>query len=94
MGGLEFEEFGELLSLYPSVYLDTAFSFVPGTPYRFPLGNDFLEAYKNRILYGSDFPNMFHSRETEIEHLLDMRLSSDFYSRVFRENGLTLLPTG
>jgi uncharacterized protein len=92
MGGLEFEAFGDLLALYPSLYLDTAFSFVPGTPYLFPLGNDFLETYKDRILYGSDFPNMFHTREAEFEHLRARHLSPDFYRKVFLENALRLIP--
>lgn len=92
MGGLEFESFGELLDAHPSLYLDTSYSFVPGTPYRFPLGQGFLEAHRDRILYGSDFPNVMHPREVEINDLLEMNLSPDFYRRVFRENGLALLP--
>jgi uncharacterized protein len=93
MGGLEFEAFGELLDTHPSLYLDTSYSFVPGTPYQFPLGRGFIEAHRDRILYGSDFPNVMHPREAEINHLLDMRLSGNSYSKVFRENGLALLPT-
>jgi predicted TIM-barrel fold metal-dependent hydrolase len=91
MGGLEFDAFLGLLDYHPGLYLDTSYSFVPQTPYRFDLGNDCLERYKDRILYGSDFPNLIHPREDEIEHLLSLDLSEDFYTKVFRDNGCKLI---
>jgi len=91
MGGLEFEAFLELLDDHPGLCLDTSYSFVPRTPYQFDLGNDCLEKYKDRILYGSDFPNLIHPREDEIECLLHLGLSSEFYRKVFRDNGLALI---
>jgi predicted TIM-barrel fold metal-dependent hydrolase len=91
MGGLEFEAFLGLLDHNPGLYLDTSYSFVPQTPYKFNLGNDYLEKHKDRILYGSDFPNLIHSREAEIECLLHLGLSPDFYTKVFHDNGLALI---
>ena len=83
MGGLEFDAFLGLLDHHAGLYLDTSYSFVPRTPYRFSLGNEFLERYKDRILYGSDFPNLIHPREDEIEHLLSLDLSDDFTGTYF-----------
>jgi predicted TIM-barrel fold metal-dependent hydrolase len=91
MGGLEFEAFLGLLDHHPGLYLDTSYSFVPHVPYKFDLGNDYLERYKDRILYGSDFPNLIHPREDEIEHLLSLDLSDDFYTKVFWDNGCKLI---
>jgi predicted TIM-barrel fold metal-dependent hydrolase len=91
MGGLEFEAFLELLDRHPGLYLDTSYSFVPHVPYKFNLGNDWLERYKDRILYGSDFPNLIHPREQEIEYLLNLDLSDDFYTKVFWDNGCKLI---
>jgi hypothetical protein len=91
MGGLEFEAFLKLLDHHPGLYLDTSYSFVPNVPYKFDLGNDCLERYKDRILYGSDFPNLIHPREQEIEYLLSLDLSDDFYRRVFWDNGCKLI---
>ncbi len=91
MGGLEFEAFLGLLDHHPGLYLDTSYSFVPHTPYQFDLGNDWLEKCKDRILYGSDFPNLIHPREAEIECLLQRGLSPGFYRNVFRDNGLALI---
>jgi predicted TIM-barrel fold metal-dependent hydrolase len=57
----------------------------------FNLGDDFLETHKERILYGSDFPNVILPREEEIDTLLGLGLSQEFYDAVFRDNGLRLL---
>jgi predicted TIM-barrel fold metal-dependent hydrolase len=71
--------------------MDTAFSFLPGLGAMFDLGADFLETYRERILYGSDFPNILFPREEEIDTLLNLDLSQDFYDAVFRDNGLRLI---
>jgi len=91
MGGMEFKAFIELLEYHPALYLDTSYSFLPDVPYRFNLEKSILEKYKDRILYGSDFPNIIHPRELEIKYLLDLGLSSEFYNKVFFENGLKLI---
>lgn len=91
MGALEYQGFIELLDDHPGLYLDTAFTFYPGLPGAFDLDPACLERYRDRILYGSDFPNIFLPREMEIDCLLGYRLSQEFYDRVFRLNGQRLL---
>jgi len=91
MGGLEYAQFGALLDDHPALYMDTAFSFLAGAGLMFDLGNDFLETHKDRILYGSDFPNVILPRDEEINALLGLGLSRDFYNAVFRDNGLALI---
>jgi predicted TIM-barrel fold metal-dependent hydrolase len=91
MGALEYRAFGELLADHPRIVMDTAFSFLPGLGAMFDLGADFLETYRERILYGSDFPNILFPREEEIDTLLNLDLSQDFYDAVFRDNGLRLI---
>jgi hypothetical protein len=91
MGALEYDAFGALLSAHPLLYMDTAFSFIPGLGFMFNLGGDFLEAHRERILYGSDFPNVLFPREDEINTLLGLDLSQAFYDAVFRDNGLRLI---
>jgi len=76
---------------HPNIYLDTAFTFWPDLPFSFNLGVETLEKYQDRILYGSDFPNVVLPREGEIEQLLAFDLSDDFYEKVFYKNGLNLL---
>lgn len=91
MGGLEYREFGSLLSRYPKLYMDTSFSFLPQLGAMFDLGSDFLEENRSRILYGSDFPNVLFPREAEIDTLLELGLSEEFYRRVFSENARELI---
>jgi len=91
MGALEFTEFFDLLGDHEQLYFDTAFCFLPGAAQMYNLGSDLLEQYKHRLLYGSDFPNIFFPREEEIHCLSRMDLSKEFYERVFHSNGRHLI---
>jgi len=91
MGAREFRPFIELLDEYPQLYLDTAFTFVPHDGISFPEPPETLLRYQDRILYGSDFPNILFPWESEIEYLKGLALGEEFYRKVFRENGLKIL---
>ncbi|MBN1636358.1 MAG: amidohydrolase family protein [Deltaproteobacteria bacterium] len=91
MGGFEYWDFFDLLKEHDNIYFDTAWSFLPSASLVCDLTPDFLERHKNRILYGSDFPNLIYPREEEIDYLKDLDLSAEFYTRVFRENGTDLI---
>ncbi|MDD5171046.1 MAG: amidohydrolase family protein, partial [Syntrophales bacterium] len=94
LGSLVYAEFGKLLDDYPNLCLDTSYTFIPNMPGGFlssSLGIDFLEKYQDRILYGSDFPNVLFPREVEIETLLGLNLSQSFYDKIFRGNGREIL---
>ena len=91
MGALEFQPTLELLDEYPQLYLDTAFSFLPFPGMGYPLGPETLLRYQDRILYGSDFPNILFPWDSEIKFLKSLNLGEGFYRKVFRENGLKLL---
>ncbi|TFH42167.1 MAG: hypothetical protein E4G96_04010 [Chrysiogenales bacterium] len=93
MGAYEYRGFMDLLEEYPALYLDTAFAFFGEFQDKggFNLGGDVLERNRDRILYGSDFPNLILPRESELETLLSYSLSSDFYDRIFYLNGAELI---
>ena len=91
MGGLEYREFMQLLDVYPNLYFDTSSTFWPQTPWVFNLDTSMLTKYQDRIIYGSDFPNIFLPREDEISYLYKLNLSDDFYNKIFWDNGLKLL---
>jgi uncharacterized protein len=91
MGALEYAEFFALLDDYPRLCVDTSFSFLPKLGTMFDLGNDTLEKYQDRILYGSDFPNVIFPREDEIAYLVSLNLSQSFYNKVFHDNGWRLI---
>jgi hypothetical protein len=91
MGAHEYAGFIGLLDRYPRLYLDTAFCFMSPPYAGYNLGPDYLEKYKSRILYGSDYPNLITPREEEIENLLKMDLSQEFYDKIFYDNGIALI---
>jgi predicted TIM-barrel fold metal-dependent hydrolase len=91
MGALEYGAFGELLADHPRLMMDTAFAFLPNLGFMFNLGQGFLERHRERILYGSDFPNILFPREDEIDALLGFDLSQEFTDAAFRDNGLRLI---
>ena len=93
MGAHEYRGFMDLLDDYPRLYLDTAFAFFREFQSKggFDLGNDALEQHRDRILYGSDFPNLILPRESEIETLAGYGLTKEFYDRVFYRNAQGLI---
>lgn len=93
MGQYEYRGFMDLLGDHPALYLDTAFAFFKERQDQggFNLGNQVLEKHKDRILYGSDFPNLILPRESELETLCVRNLSPEFYNKVFFENGNHLI---
>ena len=91
MGAHEYAGFFELLETCPRLYLDTAFCFMSPPYTGYNLGPDYLEKYKSRILYGSDYPNLIMPWEDEIHNLLKMDLSQEFYDKIFYDNGNALI---
>jgi hypothetical protein len=91
MGEFEVEEFCEVLDEYPGVYLDTAFAFFPHEMNTCAIHADTLVKYQDRIVYGSDFPNLIFDWEEEIRALVDMGLGEGVLRKVFWGNGLKLL---
>lgn len=91
MGALEYDGFIGLLDEYPNLYFDTAFTFYPRYNTHLTITPELLERYSDRIVYGSDFPNLIFPREEEIDCLLGYNLQQIFYDRVFYENGAGLI---
>ncbi len=91
MGGYEYGEFMNLLDIHPELYLDTSYSFWPQVTEGYNLGAEQLEKYQDRILYGSDFPNVILPREDEITGLLQYELSDEFYNKIFYENAKKMI---
>lgn len=90
MGAFEYEKFLKLLDKHENLYLDTAMIFIPNNifPERItkrPNSGDLL-SYQDRILFGSDFPNIPYDYKFSTEGLLGLDLPKDFYNDVFFEN--------
>ncbi|MFX0136721.1 MAG: amidohydrolase family protein, partial [Candidatus Hodarchaeota archaeon] len=102
MGGYEYEEFFKIVEQYPNVYLDTTMIFIPKKVHIFPeeddpariVGEDrllsFIEQNYDKILFGSDFPNIPYDYNESIKGLLDLNLSKKAYESIFYENAKKL----
>jgi hypothetical protein len=91
MGALEYDGFASLVEGHPGLLMDTAFAFLPRLGSMCDIGRERLEGLRDRILYGSDFPNLLFPREDEIGQLRSLELTDLFYRSIFRENGLELI---
>jgi hypothetical protein len=91
MGGFEYQRFIELLDRYPNLVLDTAFSFLPQRKLMFSLDSSWLLTYQDRIVYGSDFPNLICPRKNEIDSLVSFNFDKTFYQKIFYQNGIKLI---
>jgi predicted TIM-barrel fold metal-dependent hydrolase len=94
MGGFEYNEFLSLLDRYENLYLDTAMIFISDNifPERKPKrpNSDDLVKYSERILFGSDFPNIPYDYQNSIEGLLNLGLPKEVYKNIFYRNAETL----
>lgn len=94
MGGAEYEEFLHLALRYSRVHLDTTMTFTNDTagigwypPQLLPL----LEANPDRVVLGTDFPNIPHPYAHQIEALVRLDLGDEWLRAVCHDNGARLL---
>lgn len=92
MGAYEIYEYSRLLSIYPKMKLDTTMVFVDFLA----TGEDsqeflpLLDMYSEKILFGSDFPNIPYVLSHPIKKLLRANLSRDTKKKIFYENAANL----
>jgi uncharacterized protein len=88
-GADEFEAFFDLCAVYDNVYLDTAMVFnkyLGGPP---PIERIF--EYQDRVVFGSDFPNIPYRVESAIQALRELRLGRLMEEKLFCTNAARLL---
>jgi len=92
MGGYEFETALDMMEEFPNLALDTTMIFVDtdvvAGRYSPPLER--LLPYEDRILFGSDFPNIPYNYEESVNGLLRTGLPGDFLRKVFRDNAVRM----
>ncbi len=90
MGAFEYDKFLKLLDKHENLYLDTTMIYIPNNI--FPERQtkrpkpDVLLSYQDRILFGSDFPNIPYDYENSTKGLLEMDLPISFYENIFFNN--------
>jgi uncharacterized protein len=88
-GADEFDAFFDLCGLYNGVHLDTAmaFSSLLGGP---PPIQRILE-FQDRVLFGSDFPNIPYTWERAVDSILDLKLGRAMEEKLLCTNTARLL---
>jgi len=94
MGAFEYKEFLSLLDKHENLYLDTTMIYIPGNifPERIskrPTPEDLI-SYQDKILFGTDFPNIPYEYERTTKGLLEFELPRKFYENIFYENAKSL----
>lgn len=93
-GAFEYQKFFKLLDKYENLYLDTAMVFIPSNIFperkvKQPSREELL-SYQDRILFGSDFPNIPYEYENATKGLLGLDLPRSFYENIFYKNAKRL----
>ncbi len=89
LGADEVDEFFQLMSEYPKLYLDTTMVLAGYFDLKIPWNK--IEKYSDRILYGSDFPNLPYDMMTEIQAIQKSPLSLDTQAKLLCQNAYKLL---
>jgi predicted TIM-barrel fold metal-dependent hydrolase len=94
MGAPEYAEFLELADRYQSVHLDTTMAFSDFLEWRMPFPRDLLPrlaALGDRIVLGTDFPNIPYRYEHQLHALAKLGLGDDWLAAVCYHNPTRLL---
>lgn len=88
LGGDEFAEYGRMIREHDNLWLDTAMVITDYLPMknRLPLG----EMRIDRILYGSDFPNIPYAWDRELKALEKEGLSAEAMDMILAGNAVAL----
>lgn len=94
MGMPEYHGFADLVDSHQNVHLDTTMVATDFTNEFAPLPEDYvprLAAMADRILFGSDFPNIPYPYAHQLEALARLDLGDDWMRKVLWDNGARLL---
>ncbi|NYF97084.1 amidohydrolase family protein [Janibacter cremeus] len=94
MGMPEYGPFLDLCARYPRVHLDTTMAFTAFTEEMMPFPKerlDDLAALGDRVVFGSDFPNIPYPYLTAIDAVIGLGLGDDWTRGVLHDNAARLL---
>lgn len=95
MGSPEYTEFLDLAERYPDIYLDTTMNFTDFSDETAPFPtaeHPRLRDLGERILFGSDFPNIPYDYHHALDSLARLDLGADWLRHVLYHNAARLFP--
>ncbi|MHA2334820.1 MAG: amidohydrolase family protein [Candidatus Hodarchaeales archaeon] len=94
LGADEYEKMWALAEIYPNLYFDTAMICAKdNTAFEDKMSlidDEKLYAISDRILFGSDFPNIPYDFRNSVLGWLERDMESSFYRKIFSNNAKTL----
>lgn len=93
MGMPEYSEFMDLAVEFENVYLDTTMAFTPFTEEFLPFpssGRNRLSDLGEKILFGTDFPNIPYPYITQLDSLVELDLGDGWLRAVLHDNAARL----
>lgn len=84
LGAEEFDAFFDLMEEFPNLWLDTTMICSGYFPLKIPWEQ--IEQFSDRILYGSDFPNIPYEMTTEAKMIQNSSLSSEAKKKILFKN--------
>jgi predicted TIM-barrel fold metal-dependent hydrolase len=88
LGADEFDAYERLLERHDNLWLDTTMVLAGYFP--IPLPRRLLEVRPERILYGTDFPNLPYAWDREVKQLLALTLGDEVEAGILGQNALQL----
>ena len=89
LGFDESDAFFAMMEKFPNLWMDTTMVVAGFFPVEIPW--EMIEKFSDRVLYGSDFPNIPYEADTEIRALLFSPLSETAKRKILSENARKLL---
>jgi len=88
LGADEFDAYARLLERHDNLWLDTTMMMAGYFP--MPLPRRALEVRPERVLYGTDFPNLPYAWDRELKTLVGLKLGDETLAGVLGQNALRL----
>jgi len=86
LGMDEYSAYQRLIEVYDNLWLDTSVACADFLP----IGQDvdLCNLREDRIMYGSDYPNIPYAWDREIRKIMETKLSKEAMTKIFRQNAM------
>lgn len=91
LGAPDTHEYLRMMPAYPTLHLDTTMALAPKSPMYHPVTADELAQHSDRILYGTDFPNVPYAYESERAGIIALQLPANAERAILHDNAQRLL---
>jgi predicted TIM-barrel fold metal-dependent hydrolase len=91
LGAPDTYEYLDLMEEFPNLFLDTTMGFAFQSKMPRPIEPEIFSTYSERIIFGSDFPNVPYEYDFEVKEIERFQLSEEILHRVFHTNAAKLM---